>query len=107
MLMVPVFAYAASPRITIHLLTLPQPLKYFLKASGVFHCGSHWREAAMALSYPIPWASNKAHEVTKNMSMRGMPPRAPCKHTKFMWDIIQVCGFARYEQWAMELLKIS
>uniref|UniRef100_A0A2K5RD74 Large ribosomal subunit protein eL36 n=1 Tax=Cebus imitator TaxID=2715852 RepID=A0A2K5RD74_CEBIM len=47
----------------------------------------------MALRYPMAVGLDKGHKVTKNVSK----PRHSCK----------VCGFARYEQRAMELLKVS
>ncbi|KAL1764175.1 60S ribosomal protein L36 [Sigmodon hispidus] len=64
----------------------------------------------MALRYPMAVGLNKSHKVTKNVSK---PRHCWCrrcltKHTKFVWDMIwEVCGFAPYEQQAMELLKVS
>nr|XP_020825434.1 60S ribosomal protein L36-like [Phascolarctos cinereus] len=64
----------------------------------------------MAIRDPMAIGLNKGHKVTKNVSK----PRYCChhgrltKHTKFVRDMIrEVCGFAPYERWAMELLKVS
>ncbi|KAB1274729.1 60S ribosomal protein L36 [Camelus dromedarius] len=53
---------------------------------------------------------NKGHKVTKNVSK----PRHSCrcgrltKHTIFARDMIrEVCGFAPYKRWAVELPKVS
>uniref|UniRef100_A0A8C0SBD3 Large ribosomal subunit protein eL36 n=3 Tax=Canis lupus TaxID=9612 RepID=A0A8C0SBD3_CANLF len=64
----------------------------------------------MALRYPMAVGLNKGHKVTKNVSKPRHSRRHGrlTKHTKFMRDIIRVvCGFARYERQAMELLKVS
>ncbi|XP_043843079.1 60S ribosomal protein L36-like [Dromiciops gliroides] len=64
----------------------------------------------MAICYPVAMVLNKGYKVTKNV----LKPRQHCrcgrltKHTKFVRDLIlEVCGFASYEKWAMELLKVS
>ncbi|XP_027699233.1 60S ribosomal protein L36-like [Vombatus ursinus] len=64
----------------------------------------------MAIRYPMAVGLNKGHKVTENVSK----PRycrhhgRLIKHTKFVKDMIrEVCGFAPYERWAMELLKVS
>ncbi|XP_058935830.1 large ribosomal subunit protein eL36-like [Kogia breviceps] len=64
----------------------------------------------MAVHYPMAVGLNRSHKVTKNVSK----PRHSRRHgrltmyTKFVRDTIQeMCGFASYERWAMELLKVS
>ncbi|KAM5320501.1 large ribosomal subunit protein eL36-like [Glossophaga mutica] len=53
---------------------------------------------------------SKGHEVTKNVHKLG---HSHChgrltQHTRFVWDVIrEVCGFALYEQYGMELLRVS
>ncbi|XP_043821814.1 60S ribosomal protein L36-like [Dromiciops gliroides] len=64
----------------------------------------------MAICYPMAVGLNKGHKVTKNVSkLRHCCRRGRLtKHTKFVKDIIwEVCGFAPYERWALELLKVS
>ncbi|XP_058282305.1 large ribosomal subunit protein eL36-like [Hylobates moloch] len=82
----------------------------FLKITGAFCHGRLWRAAAMILRYPTAVGLNKGHEVTKNLSKPRHSRRRGrlTKHTKFVRDMIrEVCGFAPYEQRAMELLKVS
>ncbi|XP_035579458.1 60S ribosomal protein L36-like [Zalophus californianus] len=66
----------------------------------------------MALRYPMAVGLNKGHKVTKNVSKPRHSRRRRrgrlTKHTKFVRDMIrEVCGFAPYERWAMELLEVS
>ncbi|XP_037594122.1 60S ribosomal protein L36-like [Cebus imitator] len=64
----------------------------------------------MAFCYPVAAGLNKGRKVTRNVSK---PKHSRCckhltKHTKFVRDMIrEVCGLAPYEQWALELLKVS
>ncbi|XP_068931202.1 large ribosomal subunit protein eL36-like [Petaurus breviceps papuanus] len=64
----------------------------------------------MAVWYPMAVALNKGHKVTKNVLKLRHCRRRRCltKHIKLVRDMIwEVCGFAPYERWAMELLKVS
>nr|XP_020854665.1 60S ribosomal protein L36-like [Phascolarctos cinereus] len=64
----------------------------------------------MAIRYPMAIGLNKGHKVTKNISKPRHCRRRGrlTKHTEFVRDMIrEVCGFAPYERWAMELLKVS
>ncbi|KAL0621669.1 LINE-1 retrotransposable element ORF1 protein [Plecturocebus cupreus] len=88
---------AISAHCNLHLpvqaILLPQPPKV----------------TATALRYAMAVGLNKGHKVTKNVSKR--KPRHSSghltKHTTFVQDMIwEVCGFAPYEQHAMELLKV-
>ncbi|XP_068953600.1 large ribosomal subunit protein eL36-like [Petaurus breviceps papuanus] len=64
----------------------------------------------MSIWYHMAMGLNKGHKVTRNVSK---PQHCCCcgnlaKHTKFVRDMIrEVCGFAPYEKWAMELFKVS
>ncbi|XP_027733402.1 60S ribosomal protein L36-like [Vombatus ursinus] len=64
----------------------------------------------MAIQCSVIIGLNKRHKVTKNVSK---PRSCRCcgrlaAHTKFVRDMIwEVCGFAAYERWTMELLKVS
>ncbi|XP_039100510.1 60S ribosomal protein L36-like [Hyaena hyaena] len=54
--------------------------------------------------------SNKCHKMTEktNKPRQSHRPRRRTKHTKLMWHMIrEVCGFAPYEQCAMQLLEVS
>ncbi|KAG3264486.1 large ribosomal subunit protein eL36 [Ictidomys tridecemlineatus] len=60
----------------------------------------------MALRYSTAVGLNKGHKVTKKVSKLRHSRRHG--HTRFVRDMIQeVCGFAPYQHWAMELLKVS
>ncbi|XP_043824579.1 60S ribosomal protein L36-like [Dromiciops gliroides] len=64
----------------------------------------------MAICYPMAMGLNKGHKVTKNVWKLRHCCRRGCltKQTKFVRDMIrEVCGFAPYKRWAMELLKVS
>uniref|UniRef100_A0A8C6E5W2 Large ribosomal subunit protein eL36 n=1 Tax=Moschus moschiferus TaxID=68415 RepID=A0A8C6E5W2_MOSMO len=64
----------------------------------------------MALRYTMAVGIDKGHKVTKNVGkLRHSRRRGRLtKNTKLVRDMIRaVCGFAPYEQRAMELLKVS
>lgn len=86
---------------TSHLL-----LKLMLFAP--FHHWSHGGTAAMALYYSTTMGLNKDHKVTKNMSMHSCRHGHLTKQTKFMQDRIwELRSFIPYQQYAMELFKVS
>ncbi|KAB0373483.1 hypothetical protein FD755_015142 [Muntiacus reevesi] len=62
----------------------------------------------MALRHPMALGLNKGHKVTKNKPRHSRRRQRLTRHSKFVRDMIRdVCGFAPYEQRAMELLKVS
>ncbi|KAM6332230.1 LOW QUALITY PROTEIN: large ribosomal subunit protein eL36 [Alca torda] len=77
--------------------------------SHSFRRGAISGAAGMAIRYPMAVGLNKGYKVTKNVSKPRQCRRRGrlTKHTKFVRDMKEVCGFAPYERRAMELLKVS